>query len=263
VISGQIQNHYSFGSGSLAAKRNISVYLPPNYHAESEQKFPVLYMQDGQNLFDPETSFAGVAWQADETAQQLILKKKIEPLMIVAIDNTPDRLDEYTPVRSRGRGAQGGGRADEYGKMLIEELKPFIDTTYRTLPQREFTGIGGASLGGLFALHMGFTRPDVFGRTAAMSPSAWWAGGFILREAAALPERLPVRIWLDMGKREGRYFLAQTRTLQDILRSKGWQKNRRAALADFRYFEAPKARHDEFFWGARFDKVLKFLYPKI
>ena len=220
-------------------------------------------MQDGQNLFDPQASFAGVAWQADETAQQLILKKKIDPLIIVAIDNTSDRMDEYTPVRSRrGRGAYGG-RADDYGRMLVEELKPFIDETYRTLPQREFTGVGGSSLGGLFALHMGFTRSDVFGRIAAISPSAWWAGGFILREAAALPERLPLRIWLDMGKGEGRYFLTQTRTLQDILRGKGWQKNRRAALADLRYLEAPKGRHDEFSWGARFDKVLKFLYPRI
>jgi predicted alpha/beta superfamily hydrolase len=131
------------------------------------------------------------------------------------------------------------------------------------MPQREFTGVGGSSLGGLFALHMGFTRPDVFGRIAAMSPSVWWAGGQMLREAAALPERLPLRIWLDMGRREGRYFLAQTRHLQDVLRGKGWQKNRRTALADFRYLEAARARHDEYSWGTRFDKVLKFLYPKI
>lgn len=216
-------------------------------------------MQDGQNLFDPAASFAGVAWHADETAQELILKKKIQPLIIIAVDNTSDRTNEYTPVISRGR----GGRADEYGRWLIEELKPFIDANYRTLPGREFTGIGGSSLGGLFALHMGFMRPDIFGRAAAMSPSVWWANGFILREANSLRERLPLRIWLDMGKREGRHFLAQTRLLQDILRSKGWQKNRRALLADFRYLEAPKARHDEFSWGARFDKVLKFLYPKI
>ena len=122
-------------------------------------------MQDGQNLFDPEMSFAGVAWHADETAQGLILKKKMQPLIIVAISNTGDRLDEYTPVRSRGRGTHvgGGGRADEYGRMLTEELKPFIDGEYRTLPQREFTGVGGSSLGGLFALHMGFTGPISLG----------------------------------------------------------------------------------------------------
>ena len=243
----------------MAAKRNVAIYLPPGYFDGRDRRFPTLYMQDGQNLFDPAASFAGVAWHADETAQELTLKKKIQPLIIIAVGNTSDRTNEYTPVISRGR----GGRADEYGRWLIEELKPFIDANYRTLPGREFTGVGGSSLGGLFALHMGFTRPDIFGRIAAMSPSAWWANGFILREAAALSERLPLRIWLDMGKREGRHFLAQTRLLQDILRGKGWQKNRRALLADFRYLEAPKARHDEFSWGARFDKVLKFLYPKI
>ncbi len=259
VIDDQIQIYPSFGSGDLVARRNVSVYLPPNYHAESERRFPVLYMQDGQNLFDPGASFAGVAWRADETAQALILKKKIDPLIIVAADNTPDRIDEYTPARSRGR----GGRADEYGRMLTGELKPFIDATYRTLPQGEFTGVGGSSLGGLFALHMGLTRPDVFSRVAAMSPSLWWANRAILREISALPSRLPVRIWLDVGRREGRYTIAQARHLQDILRGKGWRKNRRAALADFRYLEAPRASHDEFSWGARFDKVLKFLYPKI
>lgn len=259
MIGDQIQIHPSFGSGDMVAPRNVSVYLPPHYYTEIERRFPVLYMQDGQNLFDPEASFGGAAWRADETAQTLILKKKIDPLIIVAIDNTPDRMDEYTPARSRGR----GGRADEYGRMLTGELKPFIDATYRTLPQSEFTGIGGSSLGGLFALHMGLTRPDVFRRVAAMSPSLWWANRTILREISALPSRLPLRIWLDMGRREGRNYLWHTRTLQDILRRKGWQKNRKAASADFRYLEVPGARHDEFSWGARFDKVLKFLYPKI
>jgi predicted alpha/beta superfamily hydrolase len=259
VLSDQIQIHHSFGSGELVKKRDVSVYLPPNYHADAEERFPVLYMQDGQNLFDPQASFAGVAWQADETAQALILKKKIAPLMIVGVYNTEDRLDEYTPVRSRGR----GGRAAEYGRMLIEELKPFIDSTYRTLPQGDFTGIGGSSLGGLLALHMGLTRPDVFSRVAAMSASVWWANRAILRDAAALPGRLPVRIWLDIGKREGRFTIAQARHLQYILLQKGWRKNRIVRFADFRYLEAPRGRHDEFSWGARFDKVLKFLYPKI
>jgi predicted alpha/beta superfamily hydrolase len=262
VISEQLQHHYAFGSGKIVAKRDISIYLPPEYFAAPDGRFPTLYMQDGQNLFDPAASFAGTAWRADETAQGLIQKKKIQPLMIVAVSNTGDRLDEYTPVSARGR-ANGGGRAGEYGRFLIEELKPFVDHEYRTMSQREFTGIGGSSLGGLFALHMSFTRPDIFGRIAAMSPSIWWANGFLLREAAALPERLPLRIWLDVGRREGRHFLAQTRQLQDILRGKGWKKDRKAALADFRYLEAPRARHDEYSWGARFDKVLKFLYPKI
>ena len=147
--------------------------------------------------------------------------------------------------------------------MLIEELKPFIDDQYRTLPQREFTGIGGSSLGGLLALYLGLKRYDVFSRIAAMSPSLWWANRFILHEISNLQTRLPIRIWVDIGRAEGRHFKGQTRHLQEILIKKGWKKNRNTKLADFRYLEAPKARHDEFSWGARFDRVLSFLYPMI
>jgi predicted alpha/beta superfamily hydrolase len=256
----QIQIHSLFGSGKSVTRRDVRVYLPPDYHSNAEKRFPVLYMQDGQNLFDPKTAFASVAWQVDETAQKLILEKKIPSLIIVGIDNTGEqRIDEYTPIRMRGR----GGNADAYAVMLIEELKPFIDGQYRTLPQREFTGLGGSSLGGLFSLYLGIKRADVFSRVAVMSPSIWWGDRFILREVSALQNRLPLRIWLDIGRREGRHFKTQTRLLQEMFIKKGWQKNRNAKLADFRYLETPKAGHDEFSWGARFDKVLRFLFPII
>ncbi|MEW6127768.1 MAG: alpha/beta hydrolase-fold protein [Acidobacteriota bacterium] len=260
MVVEQIETHYSFGSGALVPKRNVSVYLPPDYHLKAEARFPVLYLQDGQNLFNPQTAYSGVAWQVDETAQQLILEKKIPSLIIVGIDNTGEqRIDEYTPVHSRGR----GGNADFYGKMFIEELKPFIDHTYRTLPEREYTGLGGSSLGGLLSLYLGIKRHDVFSRLAVMSPSVWWANGFLLQEIAALPNRLPLRIWLDIGRREGRHHKTQARLLHDLLLRKGWRKHRNARLADFRYLEVPKAQHDESAWGARFHKVLRFLYPLI
>ncbi len=260
MLSEQIQIHPAFGSGKFVAPRRVSVYLPPDYQLDAQRRFPVLYLQDGQNLFDPGTSFAGAAWQADQTAQRLILQKKIPSLIVVGIDNTgEERLDEYTPIRARGR----GGKADAYGKMLSEELKPFIDQHYRTMPQREFTGLGGSSLGGLLTLYLGLQRPDVFSRLAVISPSLWWGNGFILREVAALPQRLPLRIWLDIGAREGRPYKAQTRLLQDLLLQKGWQQHRRTKQADFRYWEAPKADHNEAAWGARFAKVLQFLFPPI
>ena len=259
MLTEQIHIHQAFGSGKFVAPRNVSVYLPPNYLTDADKRFPVLYLQDGQNLFDPRASFAGVAWGVDETAQKLILQKKIPALIIVGLDNTGQRLEEYTPVSARGR----GGQAEAYGKMLIEEVKPFIDNNYRSLPNREFTGLGGSSMGGLLALYLGLQRPDVFSRLAVMSPSAWWANGHILRAAESLPGRLPLRIWLDIGRREGRHYKAQTRYLQEILLAKGWRKNRNAKLADFRYLEAPKASHDESSWGARFGKVLQFLYPRV
>jgi predicted alpha/beta superfamily hydrolase len=259
VLINQLQFHDNFGSGSLVQKRNIVVYLPPDYQTAANKRFPVLYMHDGQNLFNPQTAFANVAWKADETAQNLILANKIQPLIIVGIYNTGDaRIDEYTPIRGfRGR----GGQAENYGKMIVEELKPFIDSNYNTLPNREFTGIGGSSLGGLVSLYFGLKYPQIFSRLALISPALWWNNLHILQQVRNLQNRIPLRIWLDIGNCEGVNMKRQTQYLNHILLEKGWTKNRTAKYADFRYLEVPKASHNEFYWGNRFDKVLKFLYP--
>ena len=142
---------------------DLLVYLPPRYKAERERRFPVLYMHDGQNLFDPETSFIrGKYWRMGETADALIEAGAIEPLIIVGIYNSGERrIDEYTPLQDR---RLGGGHADAYGRMLVEELKPFIDAQYRTLPGPETCGMGGSSLGGLVTLYLGLRYPGVFSR---------------------------------------------------------------------------------------------------
>ncbi|HVF29421.1 MAG TPA: alpha/beta hydrolase-fold protein, partial [Pyrinomonadaceae bacterium] len=182
----------------------------------------------------------------------------ISPLIIVGIYNVGDaRIDEYTPspaIRGRMRGR--GGKADAYGKMIVDELKPFIDAQYRTRPEREFTGLGGSSLGGLVSLYLGLKRPEIFSRLAVMSPAVWWANNQIIREVARLAERLPLRIWLDIGKREGPQIKHQVRALKEMLLANGWRSGE-----DIAYFEFPNARHDESAWAARFGEVLKFLYP--
>lgn len=260
MIAEQLRLHENFGSAFLEQPRNVLVYLPPNYGVNSEQRYPVLYMHDGQNLYNPADAFGGVVWAVDETAQNLILAGEIEPLIVVGIYNTGEkRLDEYTPVPGAGGRMRGrGGQADQYGRMIIEELKPFIDRTYLTRPEREFTGIGGSSLGGLVSLHLGFKRPDIFSRVAALSPSVWWANNQIIRETARLPERIPLRIWLDIGKREGVRIKHQVRAMKEMLLAQGWQMG-----ADLNYLEVQNARHEEAAWAARFDQVLKFLYPKM
>jgi predicted alpha/beta superfamily hydrolase len=260
MISEQIHIHENFGSKHLSVPRNVMVYLPPGYGANPEQHYPVFYMHDGQNLFVPEEAFGGVAWAADETAQRLISSREIEPLIVVGIYNAgAKRIDEYTPVKTTvGRMRGHGGQADAYGKMIIEELKPFIDEKYLTRPEREFTGIGGSSLGGLVSLYLAFRRPDVFSRVAAISPAIWWANNHLIRETAKLPERLPLRIWLDIGKREGARIKHQVRALKEMLLAQGWRHE-----LDFAYLEIPEARHDEAAWAARFDLVLKFLYPSM
>lgn len=258
MLPEQIKHHANFASSHLADPRDINVYVPPGYD-DGDRRYPVLYMQDGQNLYDPEKSFGGAVWQADESAQRLILEGSVEPLIIVGIHNTSRRIDEYTPVKSTSGKMRGrGGHAENYGRMIIEELKPFIDKEYRTKPEREFTGLGGSSLGGLVSLYLGFSRPDVFSRLAVLSPAVWWANNQIIREAAKIGERLPLRIWLDIGKREGSRIKHQVRALKEILLADGWTDG-----LDFAYFEFLEARHDESAWAARFGEVLKFLYPNL
>ena len=257
MIPEQLHLHENFTSEHLEHARNILVYTPPGYELDPDRRYPVLYMHDGQNLMTPQDAFGGVAWAVDETAQALILVGEIDPLIIVGIYNTPERLEEYTHVPAlRGRVKGQGGKADAYGRMIIEELKPFIDAEYRTRPEREFTGLGGSSLGGLVSMYLGLEHPDVFSRLAVMSPSAWWANNQIIRDVARLGERLPLRIWLDIGKREGPRIKHQVRALKEILLANGWQIG-----ADLAYIEVPDARHEEAAWAARFGDVLRFLYP--
>ena len=147
---------------------------------------PVLFMQDGQNLFDPETCFThGNYWHMGETADALIAAGEIEPLIIVGIYNTGEhRIDEYTPVEDK---RLGGGQADAYGQMLVEELKPFVDHTYRTLPGTAHCGLGGSSLGGLVTLYLGLRYTWMFSKLAVMSPSVWWRNRAILKTVAQDP----------------------------------------------------------------------------
>jgi predicted alpha/beta superfamily hydrolase len=260
MITEQIRIHENFTSRHLESKRHILVYLPPDYGQNPDRRYPVLYMHDGQNLMNPEETFGGVAWAVDETAQRLILSNVIEPLIIIGIYNSGEkRIDEYTPAVSRGGRMKGrGGLADAYGRLIIEELKPFIDSEYLTRPEREFTGLGGSSLGGLVSLYLGFRHPQVFSRLAVMSPAVWWANNQIIRHIAGVGERLPLRIWLDIGKREGYRIKHQVRALHEILLANGWRHD-----LDLAYYEIPEARHDETAWANRFGEVLKFLFPAI
>src|SRR5581483_8314419 len=180
----------------------------------------------------------------------------IAPLIIVGIYNTGEqRADEYTPTRVEK--LKAGGRADLYGRLIVEELRPFIGAHYRTLGGPENTALGGASLGGLVTLYLGLRYPNVFGKLAVMSPSVWWDNGVILREVEKLPGPTPQRIWLDAGTKEGGMVTHNARLLRDALVARGWRPG-----PDLKYIEARGATHDEAAWGKRFDKVLKYLFPR-
>ncbi|MDB4914897.1 MAG: Endo,4-beta-xylanase/feruloyl esterase precursor [Gemmatimonadetes bacterium] len=254
TLTGDVRTHERFHSRYLGHDRTVLVYLPPHYDANAVNRYPVLYLHDGQNVFDRATSF-GEEWHVDECAQALILAGEIEPLIIVGVYNTGEfRVDEYTPTAELEKGR--GGHADDYGRMLVEELKPFIDSTYNTLPGAANTGLGGSSLGGLVTLHLGLRHPTTFNRLAALSPSVWWDQRVLLTEVEALPRKLPLRIWLDAGTAEGKDTLDNARDLRDALVAKGW-----IIGDDLSYLEAPGGEHNEQSWAARVERVLKFLFP--
>jgi predicted alpha/beta superfamily hydrolase len=255
TLAARLNKHQQFVSRLVEDHHDLIVYLPPMYEAERGRRFPVLYMQDGQNLFDPETSFIkGNYWQLGETADALAASGAIEPLIIVGIYNAgPKRLDEYTPVEDK---RLGGGHADDYGCMVVQELLPFIDAQYRTLRGAENCGLGGSSLGGLVTLYLGLQYPSVFSRLAVMSPSVWWRNRTILRTVAAIRKKPELSIWLDMGTKESARGVAEARLLRDGLIKKGWELGE-----DLAYCEAEGAEHTESAWAERAGSMLKFLFP--
>jgi predicted alpha/beta superfamily hydrolase len=214
-------------------------------------------MHDGQNLFDADTSFIrGHYWRLGETADGLIEAGAIEPLIIVGIYNAGEkRIDEYTPVRDK---RLGGGKADRYGRMIVEELKPFIDAGYRTLPGAEHCGMGGSSLGGLVTLYLGLRYPDVFSRLALMSPSVWWRNRALLKRVAAIAQKPALRIWLDIGGKEAPRAVPDTRLLRDLLVQKGWLVGE-----DLSYLEVEAGEHTESAWAERVAPMLLFLFRKL
>ncbi len=246
---------YKFHSEILPDDRAVLVYLPQQYLEQEERRFPVFYLQDGQNLFDGRTSYiAGRTWNAHTTADRLTRESQIEPLILVGIANTGlRRMAEYTPTRDF---RLGGGEGPSYGRLLIEELKPFVDRAYRTLTGPEDTGLGGSSLGGLISLYLGFERPDVFGRLAVMSPSVWWDHRSILTIVNKTEPKPKLRIWLDMGMAEGARHVRDAELLNRLLLDRGWQSG-----VDLTYLKAEGAVHDEDAWSVRLDQVLRFLFP--
>jgi predicted alpha/beta superfamily hydrolase len=260
TLTGNIKRHRAFPSRILGNRRDALVYLPPGYRRFSSKRYPVLYLHDGQNVFDAATAFAGVEWGVDETAERLIRKGVLEPLIIVAVANIgEERIHEYAPtpgvIEARARRKKRSrGLARLYGQFLMEELKPYIDKRYPTKREAEFTGLGGSSLGGLVTLAIGILFPHAFTRLMVMSPSIWWDDFAIYRLVDSIEEKPPLKIWLDTGTAEPGW--EQARELCHRLAEKGWKLRR-----DLQYMEAEGAGHSEAAWAARVDPALRFLFP--
>jgi enterochelin esterase-like enzyme len=255
VSNPNLIKHERFPSRHLRNQRDLIVYLPPGYDAQPQRQFPILYLHDGQNLFDGATSFIpGMDWHVGQTADQCIYEGRVEPLIIVGIYNAgKQRLGEYTPTRAP---RLGGGSANRYSKFLLDEVRPFLNSQYRIQQGAENTGIGGSSLGGLVSLYLGLRQPKIYGKIAALSPSVWWNQRVIHRFAEAAPVQPLPRIWLDIGTHEGPRIVDDVERFRDVLIGKGWQLDR-----NLHYQRVEGAEHNEAAWAQRVGPFLQFLFP--
>jgi predicted alpha/beta superfamily hydrolase len=232
-------------SPQLQNRREVVVYLPPTYGRR--RQFPVVYMQDGQNLFDPATAHAG-DWRLRSSLDSPA--RGVGAIIVGVWNRGPERIAEYSPFVDA---KNGGGRGDLYLAFLVETLKPMIDSRFRTRPERSQTGIAGSSMGGLISLYGFFRHPGTFGFTAALSPSVWFANRAILSfiKSAAF---VAGRIYLDIGAPEGDPHVTNVRSVRDAILAKGYR-----CAQDFQYLEDADGAHHEAAWGRRFPAALSFL----
>ena len=237
----------NYKTTNLNNGRDIYVYLPPDYSKNRGQNYPVLYMHDGQNLYDPSRAFMGQTWEAEKTLNTLIKAKKIPPILVVGIDNTSDRISEYTHDADPG---YGGGEALKYLRLIVN-LKSQVDQTYRAQKGPASTAILGSSLGGLVSLYAGITYPHVFGNIAALSPSIWWNSKSIMNLYAQAID-LPLKIYLDSGTLGGERPRDVTK-FKDSLIAKYNPQNIKVLIQK-------GAHHSEYFWAQRLPEALQFLF---
>lgn len=248
TVAGTVKRLASLRSPELDNERDIYVYLPPSYAHAPDRRYPVLYMHDGQNLFDDATAFAG-EWRVDDTLEAAA-GKGVETI-VVGVSNLGDaRFDEYSPFRD-GR-HRAGGRGDAYVAFLVDTLKPRVDADFRTRPEPEATGIMGSSLGGLISVHAFFERPGTFGFMGAMSPALWPGRHRILRQIEGRPAP-GGRVYLDVGTREGWKEVRDVLRLRRLLWRKGYREGR-----DLLYVRDRGGRHREADWGRRFRRAVEF-----
>jgi predicted alpha/beta superfamily hydrolase len=238
----------AFASPQLGNSRQLRIYLPPSYEENKAKRYPVLYMHDGQNLFDAKSAAYGVEWGIDETVNRLIATGVIDEIIVVGIDNTPDRIPEYTPCCDP---EHGGGKLDAYQAFVVDTVKPYIDRTLRTLPGRADTAIMGSSLGGIASVVIAQKKPDVFSKAGGVSSSFWWNKKGLITQLAP---RVQVKFYLDAGaKNDG---LEESMLMRDAMLTQGYR-----AQEDLLFYADPDGIHNEKSWAARVDKPLTWFFP--
>lgn len=257
---GVLQRYREFPSDYVAA-RNVDVWVPPEYEEASSRRFPVIYMHDGQNLFDPQSSFIGVDWGIDEAMRDLIAAGRAPAAIVVGIWNTPQRSEEYMPQRALELFPLQLARrrtplSDPYLKFIVQELKPFIDEHYRTLPDRENAFIMGSSMGGLISIYAVCEYPDHFAGAGCISTHWPAAGGIVVDYLAqALPEAGEHRLYFDYGTATvDALYERYQEEVDQILIAKGYTQGK-----DWLTLKVEGAEHRERAWRQRVHIPLEFL----
>ena len=261
TVEGDLRVYQNLYSPQLGNRRDILLYLPPSYR-HGDWRYPVIYMHDGQNLFDEVTSYAG-EWHVDATMERL--SREGLAAIVVGIPNSGTRrAAEYSPFNDR---QHGGGQGNLYLEFIINTVKPLVDRSFRTLPERQNTGMIGSSLGGLISLYGFFHFPDHFGFIGAMSPSLWFANRAIFAAVRQAPF-VPGKIYLDIGSHEfagsgddktmlktrKKPYNGSVAQLRDILAAKGYRPGQTLL-----YIEQAEAGHNELAWANRLPVALRFL----
>lgn len=257
-------------SPQLHNQRDILVSLPPSYAASTARRYPVIYMHDGQNLFDEHTSYSG-EWGVDETLAALAAEG-LEAIAVGIPNMGDDRIHELSPFHNP---PESDGRGDAYLRFIIDTVKPLIDADFCTLPGRETTGLLGSSMGGLISLY-GFLRfGEVFGLAGVFSPALWFGERAIFPFVEKSPF-IPGRIYMDVGTSEGlnlfgpvedddgqcsvemlafsSAYQTDVNHARDLLLTKGYTPN-----DNLRYVVAPGDMHHESAWARRLPDALRFL----
>lgn len=234
----------------LNRKRSIRLYLPPNYE-ESKESYPVLYMHDGQNLFDESTAYAG-EWGIDETLTELYERQQFK-LIVVGLDNGQEkRMNEYSPWDNSEFGI---GEGDVYLQFIVNSLKPYIDSNFRTFPEKENTGIMGSSMGGLISHYAGLAYPNVFSKIGVFSPSFWYSkSSFDLAKRNTSDNNS--KMYFLVGKKEGRKMVSNMNKMIKTMKKSGFDKEKINSNI------VAGKEHNEAFWKEEFEEAILWLFDK-